>query len=280
MKSSDLIITKASGLKVTFSTEKFKRSLINAGADEEQAQLILNELKPKLYEGISTKKIYRIAHNLLRERSGHLAAKYHLKGAIMELGPSGYPFEKFIGEILKHQGYSIKLGEIVKGKCVYHEIDVIAEKEDHYFMIECKYHNQPGIVCDVKIPLYIQSRFKDVEQKWIQIPGHAHKIHQGWVVTNTRFTHDAIQYGICAGLQMLGWDYPKKNSLKDQIDMLELYPITCLTTLSKFEKQQLLDKNIVLCKEICDREYYLSDIGIKPSRIPLILEEGHQLCHN
>lgn len=121
MKPSELIITKASGLKAPFSTEKFKRSLINAGAAEEQAQAIMDELKPKLYEGISTKKIYRIAHNLLRERSGHLAAKYHLKGAIMELGPSGYPFEKFIGEILKQQGYSVTVGVIVKGKCVYHE---------------------------------------------------------------------------------------------------------------------------------------------------------------
>jgi Holliday junction resolvase len=198
----------------------------------------------------------------------------------MELGPSGYPFEKFIGEILKQQGYSVTVGVIVKGRCVYHEVDVIAEKDHHHFMIECKYHNQPGTVSNVKIPLYIQSRFKDIEQQWLQLPDHANKFHQGWVVTNTRFTDDAIQYGNCVGLHMMGWDYPRKHSLKAQIDMLELYPITCLSTLTKIEKQQLLDKNIVLCKEICDHEYHLSDIGIKPSRIPKILAEGHQLCLN
>jgi len=278
-KSNQIVVTKASGMQAPFSPEKLKRSLLNAGASEELAESIVDEIQPKLYGGISTKKIYRIAFNLLKGTSSPLAAKYHLKRGIMELGPSGYPFERFIGEILKHQGYSVKVGEIVKGKCVNHEIDVIAEKDHHHFMIECKYHNQPGTISDVKIPLYIQARFKDVEAAWIQLPGHGTKFHQGWVVTNTRFTGDAIQYGTCAGLNLLGWDFPKKNSLKEQIDTLGLYPVTCLTTLTKIEKQQLLENNVVLCKEICDNENHLNTIGVKPSRIKSILEEGHQLCN-
>ena len=276
---NQILITKANGEQAPFSSEKLKHSLLNSGAPEELAESIIDEVKPKLNNGISTKKIYRIAFNLLRERSSHLAAKYHLKRGIMELGPSGFPFEKFIGEILRYQGYSVKVGEIVRGKCVNHEIDVIAEKDHHHFMIECKYHNRPGTISDVKIPLYIQARFKDVEAAWIQIPGHSTKFHQGWVVTNTRFTSDAIQYGTCAGLHLLGWDYPKKESLKDQIDRLGLYPLTCLTSLTRTEKAALLEKEIVLCKEICDDNNILKTIGVNPSRAKSILEEGHQLCH-
>jgi len=277
-KRNQISITKASGEQAFFSPEKLKRSLLNAGASEEQSATIVDEIQPKLYGGISTKKIYRIAFNLLKATSNPLAAKYHLKRGIMELGPSGFPFEKFIGEILKQQGYSVRVGDIVKGKCVNHEIDVIAEKDNHHFMIECKYHNQPGTVSDVKIPLYIQARFKDVEAEWLQLPGHGTKFHQGWVVTNTRFSGDAIQYGICVGLHLLGWDFPLRESLKDQIDSLGLYPITCLTTLTKTEKQQLLQNNIVLCREICSNEGHLRKIGVSPSRIKSILEEGHQLC--
>lgn len=277
--SNQIVITKASGVQESFSSEKLKRSLVNAGASEELSELIADEVQPKLYPGISTKKIYRIAHNLLLEQSGSLAAKYHLKSAIMELGPSGYHFEKFIAELLKHQGYSVKVGEFVKGKCVIHEIDVIAEKDHYHFMIECKYHNQPGMISDVKIPLYIQARFKDVEAEWIQLPDHGTKFHQGWVVTNTRFTSDAIKYGTCAGLHLLGWNYPNKESLKNQIDTMGLYPVTCLTTLTKIEKQQLLSNNIVLCKEICDNENHLNNIGIKPPRTQSILEESRQLCY-
>lgn len=146
-------------------------------------------------------------------------------------------------------------------------------------MVECKYHNHRGTICDVKVPLYIQARFKDVEQEWKNLPGHGTKFHQGWVVTNTRFSDDAIQYGTCAGLNLIGWNFPHQAGLKDQIDTLGLYPITCLTTLTKSEKQQLLKKKIVLCKEICRDTKHLSNIGISSSRIESIREEGHQLCH-
>lgn len=278
-KKRQIVITKASGQQTPFSPEKLKRSLLNVRASEDLAESIVDEIQSKLYAGISTKKIYRIAFDLLRNTSSPLAAKYHLKRGIMELGPSGYPFERFIGEILKQQGYTAIVSEIVKGKCVNHEIDVIAEKDNHHFMIECKYHNQPGTRSDVKIPLYIQARFKDVEEAWMLLPGHGTKFHQGWVVTNTHFTSDAIQYGTCAGLHLLGWDFPAKDSLKEQIDTLGLYPVTCLTTLTKIEKQQLLENDIVLCKEICDNENHLTTIGIESSRIKSILEEGRQLCN-
>src|ERR1700752_3212138 len=165
----DIFITKASGELVPYSEEKLQHSLMKAGATDAQVKEILHDISGKLYPGISTKKIYRLAFNNLRNSSGPLAAKYHLRRAIMELGPSGYPFENFIGELLKHLGYIVSVGEVVKGNCVNHEIDVIAHSNNHHFMIECKYHNQQGIICDVKIPLYIQSRFKDVETEWVKL---------------------------------------------------------------------------------------------------------------
>ena len=279
MLSDQIDITKASGKVETFSDEKLRQSLINSGASAEVAESIALELQPTLYPGIPTKKIYRFAHNMLRKRSAPMAAKYHLKKGIMELGPSGYPFERFVGELLKNQGYFVRLGEIVRGNCVNHEIDVIAEKDHHHFMIECKYHNHQGIICNVKIPLYMQARFKDVEAEWLKIPGHGAKFHQGWVVTNTRFSSDAIQYGTCAGLNLLGWDYPLKKSLKDQIDKLGLYPVTCLTTLTKFEKIRLVEKNIILCKDVCNNPSYLTQIGINELRMENILSECYQLCN-
>jgi len=279
-KQKGILITKASGEKAYFDEDKLRHSLSKAGAEDFQVNEIISELVKELYDGISTKRIYHLAFDRLKNRSKHLAARYHLKQAIMELGPSGYPFEKFVGEILKYQGYSVDVGVIVKGKCVNHEVDVIALADHHHFMIECKYHNQRGIVCDVKIPLYINSRFKDVEAEWVKLPGHDKRSHQGWVVTNTKFSTDAIQYGNCAGLKLLGWDYPIKGSLKDLIDDLGLYPITCLTTLSKAEKQKLLDNKIVLCLELCENPKLLYDLGMNDLKVKRIKEEGHMLCKN
>lgn len=275
---SDIKITKASGESVLFNPERLKHSLHRAGADKAAVEEITRKIQERLYENIPTKKIYRIAFNLLKKRSGPVAARYHLKKAIMELGPSGFPFEKFIAEILKWQGYKIQTGVISEGKCVSHEVDVIAEKENETIMVECKYHNKPGIFCDVKIPLYVNSRFKDLEYTWIKIPGRENRKYIGCLVTNTRFSFDAVQYGTCAGLKLLSWDYPAKNGIKDQIDKLGLYPVTCLTSLTKKEKQALLDKRIVLCHEINMDIRLLRTIGVTDSRIPVVTEEIKKLC--
>ncbi len=275
---NEIFITKATGQQAVFSPDKLRHSLHRSGADDNTISKIIREVQGNIYDNISTKKIYQLAFGLLKKQSRHSAAKYKLKQAIMELGPSGFPFEKFVAAILNHQGYSVKVGEIVKGNCVTHEIDVIAEKENQHFMIECKFHNLSGINCDVKIPLYIQARFKDVEQQWKTIPGHKAIFHQGWVVTNTKFSGDAIQYGLCAGLHLIGWDFPKGNSLREQIDTSGLYPLTCLTTLTLKEKQFLLDKKIVLCKELCNNPELLSEAQIPQARKNTIMNEAQVLC--
>jgi hypothetical protein len=275
---TNLFVTKSTGEKSRFSAAKLERSLQRAGANKEQIDLILNEINFKLYEGISTKQIYKLAFALLKSNSRHTAARYNLKQAIMELGPSGYPFEKYIAEILNAQGYKTKVGQIIQGKCVTHEIDVIAEKQDHMYMVECKYHNLRGVFCDVKVPMYIQSRFKDVESQLVQINSHSNKFYQGWVVTNTRFSTDALQYGTCAGLNLLSWDYPANKGLREQIDLLGLYPITCLTSLTKAEKQRLLERKIVLCKEIYHNEKLLVSAGVKEARLYTVRKEAQQLC--
>ena len=275
---TDIIITKASGKKEPFSKSKLHQSLVRAGAPAALASQIVEAVELDLREGMSTRSIYKVAHKLLSKAERNVAGRYHLKNGIMELGPSGFPFEKYVSEILAHQGYTVQVGKMVDGKCVKHEVDIIAEKGIQHFMIECKYHNSPGIFCNVKIPLYIHARFKDIESQWMQIPGHEAKFHQGWVVTNTRFTTDAITYGSCAGLKLIGLDFPMKGSLREMIEETGLYPLTCLTSLTKSEKTYLLNRKIVLCKEIYENEHYLVQADINPTRIKSVLEEATQLC--
>lgn len=271
-------ITKASGLKAPFNKGKLKQSMLRAGANDKQADEIVNEVLEMLVEGMTTRKIYKIAFRLLKKVSRPLAARYKLKQAILELGPSGFPFERFIGELLNNQNYKTQIGVIVKGLCVNHEVDVIAEKDKHHFMIECKFHNRQAFGCDVKIPLYIQSRFLDVESSWKKLDNHTEKFHQAWVVTNTRFSEDAAQYGRCMNMNLVAWDYPKNNGLKDWIDSSGLHPITCLTTLKHKEKQLLLEKKIVLCKTLQLNLALLQSLGIKPPRLKKIMDECLALC--
>lgn len=279
-KDDIINVTKASGEKAPFKSVKLLASLKRAGASEEQSKDILKEVESRLYEGIATKAIYKEAFARLRKKSRPMAAKYKLKKAIMELGPTGYPFEKFIGEILRHQGFQVEVGVIVQGHCIQHEVDVVAEKASEHYMVECKFHSDQGRHCDVKVPLYIHSRFRDVAKQWKKHEAHSTKFHQGWVFTNTRFTSDAIQYGSCTGLMLVGWDYPGKGSLKELIDRSGLHPVTSLTTLARHEKQVLLSENHVLCREICDNPELLNKAGIHESRRKRVLEEARALCYS
>lgn len=277
---NNITIIKASGEKAHFQVEKLIRSLQRSGAKKTVIEQIVKEIEKVIYDGMTTKKIYQIAFKMLKSKSRVSASKYKLKKAIMELGPSGFPFEKLIGKIMKHEGFDTKVGVIVKGNCVQHEVDVIAQKDNKHYMIECKYHSDQGRFCNVKIPLYIHSRFLDVEKQWERQKGHQAKLHQGGLYTNTRFTTDAIQYGKCAGLLMTSWDYPKGNGLKDRIDQSGLHPLTALTTITKREKTMLLDTGIVLCKEVHNNPGLLNQIGIEKSRHKKILEDSEALCKN
>jgi hypothetical protein len=269
-------VTKASREKVNFSPQKLGRSLERAGASPEIVDQIVTDIQTRLFQGISTGKIYRHAFSLLKKRSKKLASKYKLKQAIMELGPSGYPFEKYIGEIMKFQGFDVNIGSIVKGHCVDHEVDVEAWRERERFMIECKYSSNPGTKSDVKIPLYIHSRFQDVVKAWRKEYGHD-LFYQGWVVNNTRFTTDAIEYAKCAGLRLIAWDYPQQGNLKERIELSGLYPITCLHSLNKADKRKLLDHMVVLCKELVEKPGIIERSGIEPSKHKKILREAREL---
>lgn len=273
-------VTKATGELEPYDENKLRLSLANAGADRKTIDLIADHIRGMLQEGISTRKIYREAFRMLRQRSNRFAGRYKLKEALLELGPTGYPFEKFIAELLNRLGYATSSGEIVEGDCVSHEIDVIAQKGDNHYMIECKFHNRKDHSSNVKVPLYIQSRFKDVEKNWRSMPGHKHKSHQGWVVTNTRFTRDALQYGTCIGLKMLSWGYPKHQGLKDLISRVNLHPITCLSTLEKAKKQMLLEQDIVFCTQLCENESVLTQIGLDSGKARQVLKEAIDICNH
>jgi len=277
---NEMTVIKASGEKVPFQIEKLANSLRRANAREEYIQEILEKVSSEIFDGITTKKIYKMAFKMLKGKSSVSASRYKLKKALMELGPTGFPFEKFVGKLMEHEGFKTEVGVIVHGNCVQHEIDVIAQIDNNHYMIECKYHSEQGRFCNVKIPLYINSRFLDVEKQWEQQKGHENKLHKGGIYTNTRFSTDAIQYGKCVGLLMTSWDYPFGNGLKERIDSSGLHPLTVLTTLSKSEKTKLLDKGIVLCKEIDENPSILDQVGIPKSRHKNILEDSNKLCNN
>lgn len=271
-------VIKSTGAVVPFSAEKVRKSLKKAGATAATTEEIIQELYKQIYPNMPTKKIYNIAFQLLKNTAHPVAARYKLKQAIFELGPSGFPFEQFIAALFQHAAFTVATNQLINGHCVKHEIDVTAFKSNRFHLIECKYHQQAGTHCDVKVPLYIDARFKDIGRKWETTGDKRSGDYQAWLVTNTRFTTDALQYGLCAELHLLSWDFPTGKGLKDIIDNAGLYPVTCLTTLSRNEKYRLLEKGIVLCQTLAEHPENLEIADIPPQRSAIAIKEIESLC--
>jgi hypothetical protein len=271
-------IKKHSGELEAFDINKLINSLRRSQADEGLVQQVAHNIVEQIEEGMTTKTIYQKAFNMLKRKSRISASKYKLKKALLELGPTGFPFEKLVGKLLEFEGFNTQVGVIVDGNCVSHEVDVIAEKGDDIYMIECKFHSDQGRICNVKTPLYVQSRFLDIKERWKSQNGNGTKLYRGGLYTSTRFTSDAIKYGTCVDLILVSWDYPQKASLKERIDNTGMYPLTALATLTKYEKNKLLDKGIVLCKEIYENPILLEQLGLSKSRQKKIMEDSLELC--
>lgn len=279
MTKGSIHITKSDGSIVIFDPEKLTNSLMRSGASQEVAAEILQQIEGHVHEGTSTKEIYKEAYRLLRKKSKAVAGRYKLKKAITELGPSGYPFENFVGAILQSRGYEVKVGEMVEGKCgVRHEVDVVAENDHDHFMVECKFHTDPLRKSTIQVPLYIHSRFEDIFSLYRHLPGYKTKLHQSWIVTNTKFTEDARKYAKCVGLNLISWDYPKGNSLKNWIDYSGLHPITSLQSINKNQKRQLLDAGLVLCRDIQDKKEAVHALGLSNRQLTKLREEASGIC--
>jgi hypothetical protein len=271
-------VLKANGEKVPFDADKIRQSLRRVKTNPALIEKIIGAVNNEIYDGIPTSKLYRIVFNKLKKQPRGIAGKFNLKRAIMDLGPTGYPFEKFIAGLWQAEGFKTKTGIIIKGFCVNHEVDVVAEKDNLHFFMECKFHSSRGNYCHVKNALYVFARFLDIEKKLAKESTHSGKTHKMWLVTNTRLTTDAETYGTCAGLELLSWDFPPGNGLRERIDRTGLHPITCLTSLSLKEKRQLLDKDVVLCRDLCAKPQTLTEIGIAGRKIEKILEEADAIC--
>jgi hypothetical protein len=267
-------VKKASGEVVEFREEKLRQSLFNSGASEELIARIQQKIDQELTETTTTREIYKRAYQLLRASSSKLAGKYKLKTAILELGPSGYPFERFMGKLFEYQGFDVAVGIEMNGRCLSHEVDISAKKDGLWIIGECKHHSNPGYKSDVKTPLYVHSRFNDIVNGLK--PDNQRQKFECWIMTNTRFTSDAEQYAGCYGLRLLAWDYPGKGNLRERIELSGLYPITCLYSLTRKEKETLLADNIVLCRELIENPELLAPIDKR--KHAKILNESGNLC--
>ena len=270
-------IIKADGTKEIFDPERLVISLERSGASEFAARNIAGIITETVAPGTSSKEIYTRAFSLLRREARSVAARYTLRRALLELGPSGHPFEDFISHLYRAEGWEIETRKVIKGKCVSHEVDFYAshKEQNEFLAAELKYHNDPGYKTDLKIALYVKSRFDDIFACDSSV--RSCPIDRGILVTNTKFTSEAIAYAECSGVELLGWGYPSDNNLFMRMSRAKVYPVTALTGLSRAEKRLLIERGVIAVDEIIKNRRVLDSLHLSPERVGELLAEADGL---
>ena len=271
-------IKKQSGEIVPFDKNSLHRSLINSGTNLEDANQICDKITNEIYNGISTKELYEKAFGLLKNLKSSVAARYSLKRALQDLGPEGFFFEKWVAKIFEVQGYDTITSQTLTGKStINHEVDVIISNKTEDIVCECKFRNDIDAKISVTTPMYFLSRFIDLKDNSFTFFNRPFKPQKGYLITNAFFTTDSIAFAECYDISLISWNYPEDKSIKRLTDYHGLYPITCLTTLTKKEEQILLSKNCILVRELVKNPVLLDHFKFSAERKELILKEAEEL---
>lgn len=255
-----------------FDPKKLKRSLALSGASKDVCDDVYGHLESKLHNNISTKKLHNMAFRLLHKKSKVAAANYHIKRSIEELGPTGFPFELLCAQLLKMKGFDVRVGVIVEGQFVKHEVDVVGVRPDMTMMVECKYHNSRSHKNDVKTALYIYARSLDIKNN-----PRSMNFDKFMIITNTYFSKDAITYAEGMGLVLISMNHPREYNLMESIGHYKSYPITCLKSLKKSIAHELIKKKIIVIRQLKKRKKILLDYGLSNEEIKNVVNEINQL---
>ena len=254
-------VVKASGEKELFDPVKAKNALRRAGMSGKESDEALKLLHSKLRQNITTTKIYGLLYDIIEEMRPEVSHRYNLKRALLNIGPEGYEFEDFVARLLTLQGYRTELRQNVQGKCVSHEIDVIAAKNHEAYAVECKFHNQPGAKCRIQTALYVYARYLDLAAG--AKLGRCRNFTKPWLITNTKFSDDVVAYAECMDIPLLGWHYPFKEGLESMIDRTKCYPVTVIN-MGNDVLRRLLSKKIVTIFDIPESADRLAELSGVP----------------
>lgn len=276
-RSRFLYVINSNGEKEPFSFRKVYSSARRSGASKELAQDIARIIKKEVYSGIKTSKIFKRIKGLLQKKSPKAALRFNLKEGMKKLGPTGFPFEKYVGEILKRLDYKVKINQHLPGRCIRsYEIDFIAKKGNLIYIGECKYRNLFGDRVHSSDALSNYARFLDIlKGPHFKSKKYKNSVIKTMMVANTKFTGRALDYSHCMKVNLLGWRCPPNEGLEYLIEKEKLYPITILPSLQGRLKEIFVSEKMMLAKDILriNPQKFAKKFGISQKRLyPLIKE--------
>jgi len=246
-------VIKSDGKVVEFDESKVRQSILRVGIDKHGVDDVLEKVKSRIKENMTTKEIFAIVYQELDRKDTCFACRYNLRDALLRLGPAGYKFEKYVASILcayKYDAYNPE--KELQGSCVGHEVDVVAERDGRRMFIEAKFRNDFKDYVNLKDTMATWSRFLDLVDG--AAVGKCPHFDECWIVTNAAFSDRAKKFGMCKGIHMIGWNFPESAPFSQMVDNSALYPVTVIDHLRNNEIEALSRNDIMLCRELTEHD--------------------------
>jgi len=244
------------------------------GASRQLAFEVAEEVENRVYEGISTAKVLQLIFRLMRKVKPGVGYLFDLRKAL-SLMSSKPEFEVFVRILLAYHGFEVSSNQILKGYCGEHEVDAIARKDGVTYFVEAKHHLNYHALTGLDESRIARAVLEDVSEGF-QLGRCDSKIDKAMIVTNTRYSEHAINYGLCRGILQIGWNYPLNGGLENMIIEKRLHPLSCLRGLSGEDRLRLVDRGLVLIRQLLaeDQSALARKTGLKREIIREIMEKA------
>jgi len=269
-------VTKADGSKQLYDKEKVVKTALRLGASLEVALELAEQVESKLYEGINTQRILQIIFALMGKRKPAVRHLFDLKRGLSLMAPKP-EFEVFVRVLLSQIGFEVKPNTILRGLCGEHEVDAVVSKDGLTYFVEAKHHANFHALTGLDESRIARAIMEDVAEGYAQGVTTL-KIDRAMIITNTRYSEHAIQYGVCRNILQIGWVSPEGFGLRDIVEKCKLYPLSCLRGLSLDVRLRLVDVGIVLIKQLREQDiaYVERKTGLSHEAASALMEKVRQ----
>jgi hypothetical protein len=267
-------VTKANGKREEFSKWKIERTCLRMGASEETAQAIADDIESRLYDGITTRRILQMVYRRLKKHKPVMKLQTDLRRSLSLLR-SAPDFESYIQMLLREHGYSVTPNQIIRGRCVEHEVDAVATKDGKTCIVEVKHHYKYHTPTSLDVSRISRAVFEDLTE------GHEAgynntKIDYAMIVCNTKLSEHAKRYANCRNIKHISWSSPKNQDLQTMIQTKKLYPITILKGLTPTTRNKLTSNNIIMLKQLTETNttHLRRQTGIQKNKLNSIVDNA------
>lgn len=269
-----VLVTKVDGTKQVFDREKVVRTCLRMGATREIAEKIAENIEMTVYDGIETKKILKMIFGQLGKYKPAVKHQIDLRKALSLMKPKP-DFERFIQILLSEHGYKVTPNQIIRGKCVEHEVDAVARKNGETYIVEVKHHFSYHTPTGLDVSRITRAVFEDVTEGF-KLGLNNLKIDKAMIVCNTKLSEHAKRYAKCRGIHHIGWGSPPNRNLQTMIEEKKLHPLTYLKGLNTATREKLASAGIVLLKQLTAKnpEELRRETGIRKETLKLMIEKA------